>query len=554
MNSRGKMYVIGIDYGTDSCRAVITDAHNGQEIASAVARYPRWAEGCYCDAANNQFRQHPQDYIDSLLAVMDELAARTGTEVLPSVQGIAIDTTGSTPCLVTAKVEPLAMLPEFADNPNAMFMLWKDHTATDEAFEINALAHGWKTDFTMYEGGVYSSEWLWAKLLHVARTAPEVMAAGVSVIEHCDWMPALLTGVRSLGEIKRSRCAMGHKAMWHESFGGYPSDEFLARLHPELVRIKKTLGTETWTSDTIFGQLSVEWARRLHLKPGLPVAVGAYDAHMGAVGGGVEQGVFIKVMGTSTCDMIVGPPPAGKEHLVRGICGQVDGSIIPGMLGYEAGQSAFGDVYAWFKNLLIWPLEQVLPKDSVPESVREETERRLMPALEKAASAIEPRASGLLALDWLNGRRTPDANQKLKGAIIGLSLGTTAPMIYRALIEATAFGARAIVERFVEEHIAIQKIRAIGGVARKSPLVMQIVADVLGKPIEIVASDQSVALGAAMFAAVVAGFYASVPEAQAAMRPTIEAVILPDPDRVGLYNRLYRDYQKLGAFIEREFT
>jgi len=554
MNSRGKMYVIGIDYGTDSCRAVITDAHNGQEIASAVARYPRWAEGRYCDAANNQFRQHPRDYIDSLLAVMDELAAKTGTEVLPFVQGIAIDTTGSTPCLVTAEVEPLAMLPEFADNPNAMFMLWKDHTATDEAFEINALAHGWKTDFTMYEGGVYSSEWLWAKLLHVARTAPEVMAAGVSVIEHCDWMPALLTGVRSLGEIKRSRCAMGHKAMWHESFGGYPSDEFLARLHPELVRIKKTLGTETWTSDTIFGQLSAEWARRLHLKPGLPVAVGAYDAHMGAVGGGVEQGVFIKVMGTSTCDMIVGPPSAGKEHLVRGICGQVDGSIIPGMLGYEAGQSAFGDVYAWFKNLLIWPLEQVLPKDSVPASVREETERRLMPALEKAASAIEPKASGLLALDWLNGRRTPDANQKLKGAIIGLSLGTTAPMIYRALIEATAFGARAIVERFVEEHIDIQKIRAIGGVARKSPLVMQIVADVLGKPIEIVASDQSVALGAAMFAAVVAGFYASVPKAQAAMRPAIEAVILPDPDRVGLYNRLYRDYQKLGAFIEREFT
>jgi len=554
MNSRGKMYVIGIDYGTDSCRAVITDAHNGQEITSAVARYPRWAEGRYCDAANNQFRQHPQDYIDSLLAVMDELAARTETEVLPSVQGIAIDTTGSTPCLVTAEVEPLAMLPEFADNPNAMFMLWKDHTATDEAFEINALAHGWKTDFTIYEGGVYSSEWLWAKLLHVARTAPEGRAAGVSVIEHCDWMPALLTGVRSLGEIKRSRCAMGHKAMWHESFGGYPSDEFLAKLHPELVRIKKTLGTETWTSDTIFGQLSAEWARRLHLKPGLPVAVGAYDAHMGAVGGGVEQGVFIKVMGTSTCDMIVGPPPAGKEHLVRGICGQVDGSIIPGMLGYEAGQSAFGDVYAWFKNLLIWPLEQVLPKGSVPESVREETERRLMPALEKAASAIEPKASGLLALDWLNGRRTPDANQKLKGAIIGLSLGTTAPMIYRALIEATAFGARAIVERFVEEHIDIQKIRAIGGVARKSPLVMQIVADVLGKPIEIVASDQSVALGAAMFAAVVAGFYASIPEAQAAMRPAIEAVILPDPDRAEVYSRLYRDYQKLGAFIEREFT
>jgi L-ribulokinase len=554
MTDTTKQYVIGIDYGTDSCRAVVTDAQDGREIASAVAQYPRWGEGRYCNASNNQFRQHPQDYIDSLVAVMDEIAGKTGTEVLPFIKGIAIDTTGSTPCLVTARVEPLAMLPEFADNPNAMFMLWKDHTATDEAFEINALAHKWKIDFTMYEGGVYSSEWFWAKLLHIARTAPEVMRAGVSAIEHCDWMPALLTGIRSLGGIKRSRCAMGHKAMWHESFGGYPSDEFLAQLHPELARIKKTLGTETWTSDKAFGNLTTEWAERLHLAPGLPVAVGAYDAHMGAVGGGVEPGVFIKVMGTSTCDMIVGPGSAGTEHLVKGICGQVDGSIIPGMLGYEAGQSAFGDVYAWFKDLLMWPFEHVLPKDSLPESYREETASALMPALEKAASSIEPGASGPLALDWLNGRRTPDANQKLKGAIIGLTLGTTAPMIYRALIEATAFGARAIVERFVQENIDIKKIRAIGGVARKSPLVMQIVADVLGKPIEIVASDQSVALGAAMFAAVVADIYASVPEAQAAMRPAIEAVIPPEPGHVEVYNRLYQDYQKLGAFIERELT
>ncbi len=554
MNDREKRYVIGIDYGTDSCRVVVTNAKNGDEIASAIAQYPRWAEGRYCDAANNQFRQHPQDYIDSLLTVMDELATKTGTDVLPFVKGMAIDTTGSTPCLITEDITPLAMLPEFAENPNAMFMLWKDHTATEEAFEINDLARKWEVDFTMYEGGVYSSEWFWAKLLHVARTDPKVMAAGASVIEHCDWMPALLTGIRFVGDIKRSRCAMGHKAMWHRSFGNYPSDDFLARLQPELVRIKKTLGSETWTSDKIFGYLTAEWAQRLHLKPGIPVAVGAYDAHMGAVGGGVEPGVFIKVMGTSTCDMIVGPPSEGKEHLVKGICGQVDGSIIPGMLGYEAGQSAFGDVYAWFKNILMWPIEHVFSKEPILANIREEAERRIMPELEKGASTIEPKASGVLALDWLNGRRTPDANQKLKGAILGLTLGTTAPMIYRALIEATAFGARAIVERFIEEGIPIQKIRAIGGVARKSPLVMQIVADVLGKPIEIVASDQSVALGAAMFAAVVAGIYPSVPEAQAAMRPAIEAVVMPQPEHIEVYNRLYQDYKKFGAFIEREFT
>ena len=533
-------YVIGIDYGTDSCRAVITDASNGHEMASAVAPYPRWSKGLYCDPAKNQFRQHPLDYIESLETVMQKLAAQTGTELLPHVKAMAIDTTGSTPSLVTEHIEPLAMLPEYSDNPDAMFVLWKDHAATDEAFQINELAHKWKIDFTMYEGGVYSSEWFWAKLLHIAKTAPDVMRAGFSAIEHCDWMPALLTGARSLSQVKRSRCAMGHKAMWHESFGGYPGDEFLGALHPELVRIKKTLGTETFTSDTVFGALTDEWALRLHLPAGIPVAVGAYDAHMGAVGGGVEEGVLVKVMGTSTCDMIVGPKPAkenraGKpseeghaggahggatsvhggsstlrssarvptEHLVKGICGQVDGSIVPGMLGYEAGQSAFGDVYAWFKNLLMWPLRELGTEVDAAQARAfiEELDSRIMLMLEKAASQIDPAESGVLALDWLNGRRTPDANQKLKGALTGLTLGTTAPMIYRALIEATAFGTRAIVERFELEGVQIRKIRAIGGVARKSPLVMQIVADVLGRPIEIVASDQSVALGAAMFAA-----------------------------------------------------
>jgi len=578
--ARNPQYVIGIDYGTDSCRAVITDASNGHEMASAVAPYPRWAEGLFCDPAKNQFRQHPLDYIESLEAVMQKLAAQTGTELLPHVKAIAIDTTGSTPCLVTEHIEPLAMLPEYSNNPDAMFILWKDHTATDEAFQINELARKWNIDFTMYEGGVYSSEWFWAKLLHIAKTAPDVMRSGFSAIEHCDWMPALLTGARSLSQVKRSRCAMGHKAMWHESFGGYPGDDFLAALHPELVRIKKTLGTETFTSDTVFGALTDEWAVRLHLPGGIPVAVGAYDAHMGAVGGGVEEGTLVKVMGTSTCDMIVGPPSAGKEHLVKGICGQVDGSIVPGMLGYEAGQSAFGDVYAWFKNLLMWPLRELGTEVDQGTEVAKSTARqtgtevdqgtevdaaqaraffekldsRIMFMLEKAASQLNPGESGVLALDWLNGRRTPDANQKLKGALIGLTLGTTAPMVYRALIEATAFGTRAIVERFELEGVQIRKIRAIGGVARKSPLVMQIVADVLGRPIEIVASDQSVALGAAMFAAVVARIYTSVPEAQAAMKPDVEAVITPNAANTAIYDGLYQQYLKLGSFIEKELT
>lgn len=561
------MYVIGIDYGTDSCRAVITDAKTGKEAASVVALYPRWAQGLYCNPAESRFRQHPRDYIESLESVMDQLAKSAG-ELLAQVRGIAIDTTGSTPCLVTDTLVPLALLPEYETNPDAMFVLWKDHTATEEAAEINRLARQWHTDYTAFEGGVYSSEWFWAKLLHIARRSPALLGAAASALEHCDWMPALLTGAASLAQVKRSRCAMGHKAMWHERFGGYPDDEFLAALHPELVRIKQSLGTETYTSDREFGRLTEEWAQRLHLPAGIPVAVGAYDAHMGAVGGGVEEGVLVKVMGTSTCDMIVGPRGEGAERLVKGICGQVDGSIIPGLVGYEAGQSAFGDVYAWFKSLLMWPVEQVLPQavgavhgaegtqapTSAIRALSEEISARIMPALEAEAAKLEPGASGVLALDWLNGRRTPDANQKLKGALAGLTLGTSAPMIYRALIEATAFGTRAIVERFEQEGVSIQKIRAIGGVARKSRLVMQTVADVLGRPIEVVAGEQSVALGAAMFAAVVAGIYPSLRDAQSAMKPDIESVVLPDRSRTAAYDQLYRAYLKLGAFVEKELT
>jgi L-ribulokinase len=562
-------YVIGIDYGTDSCRAVIIDAANGYEISSASAAYPRWSQGLYCDPKINQFRQHPLDYIESLEVVMQKIHEKTGQDVLPFVEGIAIDTTGSTPCLISDTLCPLAMLPEFQDNPDAMFILWKDHTSTEEAFEITELARKWSVDYTMYEGGVYSSEWFWAKLLHIARTNPNIIKAGFSAIEHCDWMPALLTGTNNLEKIKRSRCAMGHKAMWHESFEGYPGDDFFEALDKQLVRIKKTLGRDTYTSDTEFGKLSSEWARRLHLRPGIPVGVGAYDAHMGAVGGGVEEGVLVKVMGTSTCDMIVGSKTSSanqesNEHLVKGICGQVDGSIIPGMIGYEAGQSAFGDVYAWFKNLLSWPLKEFKAESaesadklgistSKLDDLIESIDSRLMLAMDKAASKIEPEASSVLALDWLNGRRTPYANQKLKGAIVGLSLGSTAPMIYRALIESTAYGSRAIVERFEQENIKIKKVRAVGGVARKSKLVVQIVADVLGRPIEIVASDQSVALGAAMFASVVAGIYDSVPEAQLAMKPEIETLIQPDLRRTALYDTLYKNYLKLGAFLENEF-
>ncbi|HOV64019.1 MAG TPA: ribulokinase, partial [Spirochaetia bacterium] len=411
-------------------------------------------------------------------------------------------------------------------------------------------------DFTRYEGGVYSSEWFWAKIMRVFKEDPTIVESAYSFLEHCDWMPALLTGCSSVAAVRRSRCAMGHKAMWHAEFGGYPADEFFARLDARLIPIKKSLGTDTYTSDQVFGYLSEEWAERLGLPAGIPVAVGAYDAHMGAVGGGVRPGWLVKVMGTSTCDMIVGPKPV-KEKPVRGICGQVDGSIIPSMIGYEAGQSSFGDVYAWFKDVLLWPVMQILPEltdidRSTREKIQQSLAQKIIPALEEAARNVDPESSGIVAIDWLNGRRTPDANQLLKGAIMGLSLGSDAPRVFRALVEATAFGARAIVERFQKEGVDIEGVIGIGGVARKSSFVMQIVCDVLKMPIHVPSSDQAVALGAAIFAAVVAGLYPDVPTAQQKLATPIEKVYTPDSERAAKYDRLYETYRRFGAFIERE--
>jgi L-ribulokinase len=552
---RGEAYVLGLDYGTDSCRTVIIDAAGGGEAGVSVMPYPRWNRGLYCDPAANQFRQHPQDYIDVLEGSVREAVKQAGGEATAKIRGIAIDTTGSTPCAADRTGTPLALDPAFAENPSAMFVLWKDHTAVAEAGRITELARTWGgTDYTKFEGGIYSAEWFWAKLLRVMSEDNAVAEAAVSVIEHCDWMTALLTGNRDLTAIKRSRCAMGHKAMWHASFGGCPPAEFLEKLDPRLAKIRQTLGSDTWTSDTVGGFLTAGWAERLGIPVGIPVTIGAYDAHMGAVGGGVKTGWLVRVMGTSTCDIIVGPKPAGEEQPVRGICGQVDGSVIPGLIGYEAGQSSFGDVYAWFRDLLAWPLEAILPSlegiaPEIRENIAKSLRKKIIPELEKAAESISPRESGVVALDWLNGRRTPDANQYLKAAIMGLSLGSDAPRVYRALAEATAFGARAIMERFIEEGVAIEGIIGIGGVARKSPFVMQILADVLKRPIHVPASDQAVALGAAMFAAVAAGLYPDIPSAQKALGSPIERTYTPRAENSALYDGIYARYGALGKFV-----
>jgi L-ribulokinase len=505
-----------------------------------------------------QFRQHPLDYLEGLEVSIIGALEQCGAEVAQNVVGISVDTTGSTPVAVNRQGIPLSLLPDFKENPNAMFVLWKDHTALKEADEINALARSWGgEDFTKYEGGVYSSEWFWAKVLHVLREDKAVREQAWSWVEHCDWIPALLVGDTDPLLIKRSRCAAGHKAMWHENFGGLPDEDFLVRLDPLLEGLKERLFKDTYSCEVKVGTLSEEWARKLGLPAAVAVGAGAFDAHLGALGAEIGPYQLSKVMGTSTCDMIIAPPEEVGENLVEGICGQVDGSIVPGMVGLEAGQSAFGDIYAWFKDLLMWPVDNVITEiDGVDEDLKQKIRKgaaeKMIAQLSEAASKIHPGDSALLALDWMNGRRTPDANQNLKGAILGLTLGTDAPAIFRALVEATAFGAKMIVDRFVEEGVRIDEVIALGGVAKKSPLVMQIVADVLNKPIKVARSEQAVALGSAMAASVVAGVHSSIPESQQAMGGGFETEYHPDPAKVQTYTGLYEQYKVFGQFIEGE--
>jgi L-ribulokinase len=548
------MYVIGIDYGTDSCRALIVDVETGKELATSVKPYSRWSKGLYCDPSKNQYRQHPLDYIESLeYVIRDVLSKNKG--IASHVKAISIDTTGSTPVAVNKEGTPLALLSPFADNPNAMFVLWKDHTAIKEADEINSLAHTkGGMDYTKYSGGIYSSEWFWSKLLHVLRHDKKVREEIYSWVEHSDWMPALLCGKTSPTMMERNRCAAGHKAMWHEEWGGFPSESFLLNLHPQMAEIRKRMKDLTVTSDKPIGSLTQEWADRLGLSTSVLVGAGALDAHIGAVGGEIKPYYLSKVIGTSTCDLLMAPLEEMNGIFVKGICGQVDSSIVPKMLGMEAGQSAFGDIYAWLKKILMWPIENILKNTGNigidVDILIENMSAQMIPKLSEEARKIELTDSAVIALDWMNGRRTPDANQTLKGTISGLTLGTDAPRLFRALVEATAFGSKAIVDRFSREGVLIDGIIALGGVAQKSPFIMQVLSDVLGMPVEVTASEQTCALGAAMFASVVAGEYQAIEDAQKVMGQGIAYKYMPDRQHHKTYMKLYKKYLKLGEFSE----
>jgi L-ribulokinase len=540
-------YVIGVDYGTDSVRSVIVETDTGGEIAASVFYYPRWKKGLYCDASRNQFRQHPLDYIEGLEATIKDCLQKAGKQVALNIKAISVDTTGSTPVAVDATGTPLSLLPAFNENPNAMFILWKDHTATREAAEINEHATKFKTDYLQYVGGIYSSEWFWAKLLRIVREDFSVKNAIYSWVEHCDWIPFLLTGGNNVHQMKRGVCSAGHKALWAKEFEGLPPNDFFTSLDPLLNGFTNKLFTDTFTSDTAAGKLSKEWAERLGLSTEVIIGVGAFDAHMGAVGGQIEPYYLSKVMGTSTCDMLVAPPAGVKNILVKGICGQVNGSIIPGMIGMEAGQSAFGDVYAWFKKLVSWPIDHFI----ADEKTRKDISDLLIVSLSREAAKLPVDEQDELAIDWLNGRRTPDANQLLKGAVINLDLATDAPRFFKALVEATCFGAKAIVDRFNDQGIPVKGLIGLGGVAKKSPYIMQMMADVMNMPIRIHKSEQTCAAGAAMFAATAAGIFKKLEDAMAAMGQGFDMTYYPDTSKTEIYTKRYGQYKKLGTFIEK---
>ena len=524
-------YTIGLDYGTNSVRALIVNVANGAEVAAAVWTYSHGTQGVILARDPNLARQHPADYVNGAEITIKEALALAKKSVkgfsADQVIGIGVDTTGSTPLPVDANGQPLALSHKFANNPAAMAWLWKDHTGVNEAAEITGLAKKMRPQYLAKCGGTYSSEWFWSKILKCLRVAPEVFNAAHSWEELADYVPAALTGTEHPDKFIAGVCAAGHKAMWNAKWGGYPDAQFLSKLNPKLAKLRARLTPRVHSIDRAVGGLTDDWAERTGLPAGIPVAVGAFDAHLGAVGSGVAPGTLVKIIGTSTCDIAISPNTR-KLADVPGLCGIVDGSVLPGNFGLEAGQSAVGDIFNWFVNYV-----QPLGKAGTHE------------ALTADAAKLQPGESGLLALDWNNGNRTILVDQRLTGLLIGQTLYTTPAEIYRALVEATAFGALTIINRFEEYGVKIKQVVNCGGIAEKNPVVMQIYADVTGRPMKVSRSAQTCALGSAIAAAVVAGAHKDFATAQKKMTGLKPRVFKPNPQAHAIYKQLYRIYRKL---------
>ena len=527
-------YTIGLDFGTGSVRAVVASCADGRVIGSAVCDYPSGTGGVLIDPGDPHLaRQNPADYLTGLRAAVP--AALRAAEADPRfsrdlVIGIGVDTTGSTPMPVDARGRPLALDARWSTNLAAHAWLWKDHTGAEEAAAITETARRHAPQYLANIGGTYSSEWFWSKIWRCLEVAPDVFEAAASWVELADYIPAVLAGVTDPGEIRRGVCAAGHKAMYSDTWGGLPSAEFLSRLDPRLAQLRSRLYDKAWSSDHAAGELTGEWATVFGLRAGIPIAMGAFDAHYGAVGAGIRTGTLVKIIGTSTCDIAIAPAAAGIPD-VPGICGIVTGSVMPGYLGIEAGQSAVGDLLRWWVEVIC------------------EGRPALHEELSAAAARLAPGESGLVALDWNNGNRTILVDPRLTGLIVGQTLHTTRAEVYRALIEATAFGARAIVERLGEYGVAIERVICCGGISEKNDLFLQIYADVLGRPMLVAGSANTPALGSAIAAAVSAGAEAGgfddFESAQQRMTSVADKRYEPNPQARGIYDDLYRIYREL---------
>ena len=535
-------YAIGLDYGTNSVRALIVDTSNGREVGTAVWNYEHGTAGVILSRDPNLARQHPADYIKGAEITIKKALADAKKNVRgfkpEQVVGIGVDTTGSTPLPVDENGQPLAFKKKFARNPAAMAWLWKDHTGVSEAAEITALARKMRPQYLAKYGGIYSSEWFWSKILRCLRVAPEVFNAAHSWVELADYVPAALTGTEPSGKFIAGVCAAGHKAIWNASWGGYPDEQFLSKLNPKLAQLRSRLTPRVHSIGRAVGGLTSAWARKTGLPAGIPVAVGAFDAHLGAVGSGIQPGALVKIIGTSTCDIAIAP---AKKNLadIPGLCGIVNGSVLPEFYGLEAGQSAVGDIFNWFVNYIEPGGGKVFSHAD----------------LDKAAGKLKPGESGLLALDWNNGNRTILVDQRLTGLLVGQTLYTTSVEIYRALVEATAFGALTIINRFEEFGVKIEQVINCGGIADKSALTMQIYADVTGRPMKVSRSAQTCALGSAIAGAVVAGVHKNFADAQKAMTGLKPKIYRPNPKAHEIYRELYTIYKTLhDAFGTREWS
>ncbi|HTL72167.1 MAG TPA: ribulokinase [bacterium] len=525
-------YTIGLDYGTNSVRALIVNVANGAEVAAAVWIYEHGTQGVILSRDPNLARQHPADYLKGAEVTIKQALATAKKAVKgfkpEQVIGIGVDTTGSTPLPVDANGQPLAFQKKFANNPAAMAWLWKDHTGIAEAAEITALAKKMRPQYLAKCGGTYSSEWFFSKILKCLRSSPEVFNAAHCWIELSDLVPAALTDTLHPDKFIAGICAAGHKAMYSATWGGYPDKAFLSKLDPKLGALRDRLPKRVLAVDSAVGTLTVVWAKRTGLSAGIPVTVGAFDAHTGAIGAGVKPGTLVKIIGTSTCDISVRVNTA-KLADIPGVCGIVDGSVVPGYFGIEAGQSAVGDMFNWLVNY-------IQPGGAKAGSHEE---------LTKGALKLQPGESGLLALDWNNGNRTILVDQQLTGLILGQTLYTTPAEIYRALIEATAYGALTIINRYEEYGCKISEVVNCGGIAEKSPLVMQTYADITGRPMKISRSAQTCALGSAIAAAVVAGAHKNFATAQKKMTGLKPTIYKPNPKAHAVYKRLYALYKQL---------